>query len=388
MGVRDGGARGAALFDEAAAAAVARIRDFGPQHLANTTWAFATLDHAAPALFDAVAAAAVELLRGERGVAEKYRGNNDSFAPQTLSNLVWAFATVGHSAPALFDAVAAAFVQQLGRSNQQHISMTVWAFATAGHAAPTLFMAVARMAAAKLSDFQALANAAWAFAVADENHPHFIAALTEKLAHPSMEVHDHGLVQLQQFSLWCERELRLPEAQLLPPPLRTRCRDALRAVASGRDEQAAKPVARLQQSVGRALGRLRLSTAPEHALAEGYSVDFAFVDEKIAIEVDGPWHYAPSGDGAGRRLVGRTLIKQRQRGARLAAPRRAVLRVGEVTRPGRRDEPSRWRLRVAVRLPARASGMAAGGAAAPPPLKPSVSLNSSRRCPPQSGGDP
>ena len=119
------------LFDEAAAAAVARIRDFGPQDLANTTWAFATLDHAAPALFDAVAAAAVELLRGERGVAEKYRGNNDSFAPQTLSNLVWAFATVGHSAPALFDAVAAAFVQQLGRSNQQHIANTVWAFTAA-----------------------------------------------------------------------------------------------------------------------------------------------------------------------------------------------------------------------------------------------------------------
>ena len=44
--------------------------------------------------------------------------------------------------------------------------------------------------------------------------------------------------------------------------------------------------------MGRALGRLGLSTAPEHALAEGYSVDFAFVDEKIAIEVDGPWHYA------------------------------------------------------------------------------------------------
>ena len=41
------------------------------------------------------------------------------------------------------------------------------------------------------------------------------------------------LRQLQQFSLWCELELRLPEAQLLPPALRARCRDALRAVASG-----------------------------------------------------------------------------------------------------------------------------------------------------------
>ena len=68
----------------------------------------------------------------------------------------------------------------------------------------------------------------------------------------------------------------------------------------------------MQQSVGRALGRLGLTAAAEHALAEGYSVDYALVDERIAIEVDGPWHFARSGDGAGRRPVGRTVIKHRQ----------------------------------------------------------------------------
>ena len=44
----------------------------------------------------------------------------------------------------------------------------------------------------------------------------------------------------------------------------------------------------------------------------GYSVDYALVDERIAIEVDGPSHFARSGDGAGRRLVGKTVIKRRQ----------------------------------------------------------------------------
>ena len=47
-------------------------------------------------------------------------------------------------------------------------------------------------------------------------------------------------------------------------------------------------------------------------LAEGYSVDYALVDERIAIEVDGPSHFARSGDGAGRRPVGETVIKHRQ----------------------------------------------------------------------------
>ena len=45
-------------------------------------------------------------------------------------------------------------------------------------------------------------------------------------------------------------------------------------------------------------------------LAEGYSVDYALVDERIAIEVGG--RLARSGDGAGRRPVGRTVIKHRQ----------------------------------------------------------------------------
>ncbi len=35
------------------------VGDFKPQELANTSWAFATAVHASPALFDALAAAAV-----------------------------------------------------------------------------------------------------------------------------------------------------------------------------------------------------------------------------------------------------------------------------------------------------------------------------------------
>ena len=147
----------------------------------------------------------------------------------------------------------------------------------------------------------------------DARHPQFIAALTERLAQPGLTLKRSELTQLQQFSLWCELELRLPEAQLLPPALRERCRDALRAVASGTEELHAtqNTTFRLEKSVGRALGRLGLSPTAEHVLAEGYSVDYALVDERIAIEVDGPWHFALSGDGAGRRPVGKTVLKRR-----------------------------------------------------------------------------
>ena len=74
------------------------LRDFKPQELANTAWAFATAGRAAPTLLDAIATEAVR------------RGLRD-FNEQELANTAWAFAAADHLAPALFDSDA--FVQQL-----------------------------------------------------------------------------------------------------------------------------------------------------------------------------------------------------------------------------------------------------------------------------------
>ena len=67
------------LFTAVGEAAVgSRLRDFKPQELANTAWAFATAGVRAEALFAAVAEAAV---------GSRLRG----FKPQNLANTVWAF---------------------------------------------------------------------------------------------------------------------------------------------------------------------------------------------------------------------------------------------------------------------------------------------------------
>ena len=78
-----------ALLTTVAEAAVPKLREFTPQGLANTVWAFATAGHAAPELLDAIAAAAVSQLR--------------EFTPQHLANTAWAFAVADHLAHALFD---------------------------------------------------------------------------------------------------------------------------------------------------------------------------------------------------------------------------------------------------------------------------------------------
>ena len=83
------------------------------------------LDVETGALFAAVAKAAV-------------RGGLGGFNPQELANTAWAHAMAGHDAPALFDAIAAAAVLRLRDFNPQNLANTAWAYATAGHDAPVL----------------------------------------------------------------------------------------------------------------------------------------------------------------------------------------------------------------------------------------------------------
>ena len=68
------------LFDALASASVARVREFNPQELANTAWAYATAGHAAPQLLDALASASVARVR--------------EFNPQNLANTAWAYAVL------------------------------------------------------------------------------------------------------------------------------------------------------------------------------------------------------------------------------------------------------------------------------------------------------
>merc|ERR1711933_44154 len=92
--------------------------------------AFATLGHPAPQLFDAVAMKTLERL--------------DAFNSQSIANTVWAFAKLRHPALQLFDAVALKALERLDAFNSQEIANTVWAFATLRHPSLKFFDAVSR----------------------------------------------------------------------------------------------------------------------------------------------------------------------------------------------------------------------------------------------------
>jgi hypothetical protein len=276
------------LLDVIAAEAAGRVRDFNPQELSNTAWAFATAGHVAPALLNAIAAEAAGRVR--------------EFNQQELTNTAWAFATAGHAAPALLDAIAVEATERVGDFNEQGLSNTAWAFATAGHAAPVLLDAIAADAAGRVGDFtpQALANTAWACAVADSSadalfgDPLFTARclLFEQAFSPS------ELCQLLQWQLW--RDEKSADWPPLPPSLARRCRDAF-------GEGGSRP-SQLQSQVADALRAMGLQVQEEVRTSLGHSLD-AVVQldgRQVGIEVDGPSHFV------GRTPTGSTALKRRQ----------------------------------------------------------------------------
>ena len=158
-------------------------RVYGPQGHANLLWAFAKADVAAPAMFDALAAAVAEPRAARR------------YPAQGLAIIAWSLATAGISAPATFDAIADEIVSgqhtsPLSRFSAQAIANMMWGFATAGHDAAALFDAVAahtpsRLRAGELGP-QNVANVVWAFAKAGrtEDDELFAAVASHYLTAP------------------------------------------------------------------------------------------------------------------------------------------------------------------------------------------------------------
>ena len=213
-------------------------------------WAFATAGHAAPVLLDAIATAAEPRLR--------------EFKPQELANTVWAFATTGHAAPELLEAIATAAEPRLGDLNAQDLANTAWAFAAADHLAPALF----------------------------DSHSTFVQLCAER----SLALKE--LCQLHQWQLW--REEHGATWPPLPPALAQRCRAAFISEEGAPSE--------LQRDVVASLRALELAPREEVRTPQGYSLDavVGHGGREVAIEVDGPSHFC------GRTPTGATALKRRQ----------------------------------------------------------------------------
>ena len=198
-----GGGAWSSLWDAIAVEAATRVLEFNPQNLANTAYAYAKADHAAPALFDAIAAEVVRRL--VRRV--------DKFTPEGLTNLLWGYAKADHAAPALFNAIAAEVARRVDKFNPQDLAKTVWGYAKAGHAAPVLFDAIAPEVARRVDKFnpQDLANTAWGYATAGHAAPELLDAISKESV---SRVRDFNAQNLSNMA-WAYATARHPSPALL-----------------------------------------------------------------------------------------------------------------------------------------------------------------------------
>eukprot|EP00984_Skeletonema_dohrnii_P010908 scaffold4291_cov76-Skeletonema_dohrnii-CCMP3373.AAC.4 len=156
---------GSDLLDHIAIQAALRSAEFNEQELSNMMWAYATVGKPHALLFEAM---------GDQVVAYEHLGE---FKPQALANTVWAYAKAGISHPNLFEKIANYIVSfgNLARFKSQDISNIVWAYAKAGSNHPELFEKMANhiVSLDNLDRFipQELSNIVWAYATAQFPHP-------------------------------------------------------------------------------------------------------------------------------------------------------------------------------------------------------------------------
>jgi len=220
-----------------------------------------------------------------------------------LANVAYAVARITRKpdqrTSELLDELARASAASIGKFNPQELANTAWAFATVGHASPALFEAVSRASVASIGQFtpQALANTAWAFAVADHcisgtiNH-HLVQAFET-----SNTLSSELLSQLHQWHLW-KRERNF--VHQLPHDFLEGCKAAFMA-------HQPRPSC-MQRQVETTVSTLGLPFRSEVITNIGYSIDIVaeWQGAQIGIEVDGPSHFI------GRDPSGATLLKRRQ----------------------------------------------------------------------------
>ena len=221
-----------------------------------------------------------------------------------MANTVWAFATANVAADPLFKAVAADIPRRIGELNAQDMANTVWAFAVASVAADPLFEAVAAEVPRRVGEFNAqnMANTVWAFAcVGWEQHDLF------RMLGSSIAAHLHNFNDAEKSQLY----LVALYVQMQWPDLDFSMSASLQSFRSAHARFEVSP-SQLQCDVSSMLKQMGWVHTLEYETAEGFSLDLAQPESKLAVEIDGPSHYLKDLSRGESIVNGATRFRTRQ----------------------------------------------------------------------------
>ncbi|GAQ86997.1 hypothetical protein KFL_003240180 [Klebsormidium nitens] len=291
------------------------VHDFAPENLAALIWSFGAARYYDEDLLRTLLAAHTPTVA--------------ALTPLEASNLLWGLAMLRYFDPAFLDAMAASVCVRVAEFEDTHLASVLFAYASFGAAGPPDFLpTLAREVLRRLrtgAEFKraSLVNIAWGFMVLGCYPPALFAAMRPALYRGPFLAHEAA--KLHQLEL----ALRLEAPTIAPPHPPGDVAALLEDLWQQGDakyraklywakmNQGAQVVtSALQRDVHASLERLGVAAHEEYADGD-HVLDIALPAQRIAVEVDGPHHFAAN---ARRTPLGPTRLKHRllrRRGWRL-----------------------------------------------------------------------